>query len=85
MATRTIGAREANQQFSSLLKAIEDDGDTIVITRRGRPVARMIPARQPTDRARIARNIQGILKRYARHSGGGRIDRDALHERGLNT
>ena len=82
MATRVIGAREANQQFSSLLKAVEEDGDTIVITRRGRPIARMSPERRLGDGSAIAEEIRSIFRRYARPSGGGRVERETLHTRG---
>src|SRR5689334_7055623 len=43
---RTVGAREANQQFSRLLKEAES-GREITITRNGQPVARLGPARRP--------------------------------------
>ncbi|MGD9510519.1 MAG: type II toxin-antitoxin system Phd/YefM family antitoxin [Geminicoccaceae bacterium] len=39
---RTVSAREANQQFSKLLEAAAA-GEEIVITRRGLPVARLVP------------------------------------------
>ena len=37
-----ISAREANQQFSKLLEAA--GGEVVTITRRGVPVARLVPA-----------------------------------------
>ena len=39
---RTVSAREANQQFSRLLEAATA-GEEITITRRGVPVARLVP------------------------------------------
>ncbi|MGH6897520.1 MAG: type II toxin-antitoxin system Phd/YefM family antitoxin [Geminicoccaceae bacterium] len=39
---RTVSAREANQGFSKLLQAVVE-GEEVVITRRGRPVARLAP------------------------------------------
>lgn len=39
---RTVSAREANQGFSKLLQAVVE-GEEVVITRRGKPVARMAP------------------------------------------
>lgn len=44
MATVTI--REARQRFSDLIKAAER-GESITITRRGRRVAQLVPAREP--------------------------------------
>jgi prevent-host-death family protein len=39
---RTVSAREANQSFSKLLQAVVE-GEEVVITRRGKPVARLAP------------------------------------------
>ncbi|MDF1585493.1 type II toxin-antitoxin system Phd/YefM family antitoxin [Marinimicrococcus flavescens] len=39
----TISARDANQQFSRILDAAAR-GEEVVITRRGVPVARLVPA-----------------------------------------
>lgn len=44
-----VSARDANQQFSRLLKQAEE-GDTVIITRRGKPVARLVPEAQDVDR-----------------------------------
>ena len=45
---REISVREANQNFSQVIAAAER-GETIVVTKNGRPVARISP--QPQDRA----------------------------------
>ncbi len=39
---RTVSIREANQSFSRLLKDVEA-GETVVITRQGKPVAELKP------------------------------------------
>jgi antitoxin (DNA-binding transcriptional repressor) of toxin-antitoxin stability system len=44
---RTVTAREANQNFSRLLAEVEG-GETVVITRHGRPVAEFRP--KPRDK-----------------------------------
>jgi prevent-host-death family protein len=46
---REISVREANQNFSQVIAAAER-GETIVVTKNGRPVAKITP--QPHDRAR---------------------------------
>lgn len=43
---REMSVREANQNFSQLIAAAER-GETIIITKNGRPVARVSP--QPAD------------------------------------
>ena len=42
MSVREVGAFEAKTHLSRLLDAVEA-GETVVITRRGRPVARLTP------------------------------------------
>jgi prevent-host-death family protein len=49
---RTVSAREANQQFSKILEAAVD-GEEVTITRRGVPVAKLVPLL--TDKVLIAR------------------------------
>ena len=44
MAMKTVTAREANQQFSRLLGEVAE-GEEVVITRRGQPVATLAPYR----------------------------------------
>ena len=39
---RPVSLKEANQQFSRLIRDVEN-GEGFVITRRGRPVARILP------------------------------------------
>lgn len=39
---RTVSLKTANQEFSRLVKEVER-GEDFLITRRGRPVARLIP------------------------------------------
>lgn len=81
---RTISAREANQAFSRLLSEVED-GEDVVITRHGRPVAVLSayrpPALSPERRAAIAHAI-AVMDR-APSSGGRarRFTRDEMHER----
>ena len=45
---RTVSAREANQRFSKLLQAVVE-GEEVVITRRGKPVARLAPIETAAD------------------------------------
>ncbi|MGH7708330.1 MAG: type II toxin-antitoxin system Phd/YefM family antitoxin [Vulcanimicrobiaceae bacterium] len=85
MTTKRIGAREANQQFSALLKEIEDSGDVVIITRRGRPIAELraaapAPAR---DRAAVARRMQELFEKYSRPMGFTGIDRESIYTRGF--
>jgi prevent-host-death family protein len=50
---RSVSAREANQSFSKLLRAVAE-GEEVVITRRGKPVARLAPIEPVVDAERQA-------------------------------
>jgi prevent-host-death family protein len=81
MAIRRVGAREANQQFSALLAAAERDGETIVITRRGKAVARLVP--EPVETAdQKSEAIAVMIERFSRPMGGEPVSRDDLYDRG---
>ena len=83
---REVALREANQRFAEYVRAVEA-GESFVITRRGRPVARLVPIEpgkrvltpeQQAARARALERMQRGIDLGARRR---RFDRDALHER----
>jgi prevent-host-death family protein len=80
---RTISAREANQAFSKLLQSVAE-GEEVLITRRGKPVARLAPVEAaPTDPERQA-EIDRIIARLREGVDLGppaSWTRDELHER----
>jgi prevent-host-death family protein len=57
-----IGAFEARNRLGSLLDRVEH-GEEIVITRRGRPVARLVPAGGAHDRAKARAAAGRIIAR----------------------
>ncbi|KAB2860240.1 MAG: type II toxin-antitoxin system Phd/YefM family antitoxin [Bauldia sp.] len=48
---RRLSATEAARRFSDLLDTIERTGETVVVERRGRPVASITPAPELSGRA----------------------------------
>lgn len=81
----TIGAREANHNFARLLKEVEA-GSEFVVTRHGRPIARIVPMDDdrprrltPAQEAALARSSKRLRQGWA--LGGGRLDRDSLYDR----
>ena len=62
---REVGSYEAKTRLPELLREVER-GETVVITRRGRPVARLVPAEE-IDRAKVREAIEWI--REARKRG----------------
>ena len=81
---RPVSLKEANQQFSRLIRDVEN-GEGFVITRRGRPVARILP--NDETRTQDPQWVAAYERMKARLRvgvplGGLRIeDRDALHDR----
>jgi prevent-host-death family protein len=81
---RSVSAREANQQFSKILREVEA-GAEILVTRRGQPVARIVPAQPPGERqltpeqeAAHARTMARLRKGW--DLGGGKFNRDELYD-----
>lgn len=67
-----IGATEARDRFSQLLDEVES-GETIVITRHGKPVARLVPVSSPS-RERTRETIAELRSfRRGRSLGGVRL------------
>lgn len=78
-----IPLRTANQEFSRLIKDVEK-GETFVITRRGKPIARLEPytadkADDPEWKAAYQRMLSGM--EAGMPLGGLRVDRDDLYDR----
>jgi prevent-host-death family protein len=63
-ATKTVGAYEAKTHLPALLKFVAK-GREVIITRHGKPVAKLVPEEQPIDRQEVFRRIdemRGCLK-----------------------
>lgn len=58
---REIGAFEAKNRLGTLLDWVEQ-GEEVLITRRGKAVARLVPAVPGTDRAKARRAADGIIE-----------------------
>jgi prevent-host-death family protein len=57
---KTVGAFEAKNTLGSLLDLVEK-GEEVVITRRGKRVARLVPDRTPADRERALKAAKDLL------------------------
>jgi prevent-host-death family protein len=78
-----VNLREANQHLSRYVKAVEG-GDVVVITRRGKPVARLIP--EPAVRELTPDQVQARKRTRKRLKKGyllgiDRFDRESIYER----
>ena len=61
---REVGSYEAKTHLPALLKEVEK-GETIVITRRGVPIARLVPAEE-VDREQVREIIARMKEARAR-------------------
>ena len=80
---RTVSLMDANQKFSELIKEVER-GEGFLITRRGRPIAKLV--RHVGDKsadpewASAYRRMMLLLQEGAR-LGGLMVERDELYDR----
>jgi prevent-host-death family protein len=79
---KTVTLREANQAFSRVIREVEA-GEEFTITRNGKPVARLIPARRervltPEQEAALARAL--AIMREGWEIGAGPLNRDELYD-----
>jgi len=72
----TVGSYEAKTLLPALLRRVED-GEEVVITRHGRPIARLVPMERTSARP-VAEAVAGLLDLRERHTLG-----DALCVRDL--
>lgn len=75
--------RQINQELARYIKSVEQ-GDEVVITRRGKPIARLVPIAaerrlSPEQSAALARSLERMRRGYS--LGGQMPARDELHER----
>jgi len=80
--TRNISLRDANQRFSRCIREVEA-GEEFVITRKGKPVARLIPVGgervlTPEQDAALARTIERMEKGWPLDTE--RFNRDDLYD-----
>jgi prevent-host-death family protein len=75
---RSVSAREANQQFARILGEAAN-GEEIVITRRGKPVAVLAPYRRapltPEQEAAIEELVAMMKRGLVHGAGGSRVTR----------
>jgi prevent-host-death family protein len=80
---RRVTAREANQHFAKVLSAVED-GEQVVISKRGKPVAVMSPYKPALDAKHQAAvdHLKAVLKEPLIPAKDFRtFSRDEMHER----
>jgi prevent-host-death family protein len=82
VSMKKVTARDADQRFSKLLAEVAG-GREIVITRHGKPVARLVPVSVQHESAERAAAVKRLCARMKRglSLGGGKFNRDELYDR----
>jgi prevent-host-death family protein len=78
---KTVTAAEANRQFSAVLREVAQ-GQSVLVTSRGKPVATIAPANRARDRSR-ERAKKHLFERLAAIEPSGRVrewSREELYE-----
>jgi len=80
---RRVSLREANQKFSSCIAEVES-GESLVLVRRGKPIARIVPytGNERDLKHETAVSDLATLLKKGLNLGGVRVDRDELYNRG---
>jgi prevent-host-death family protein len=79
IVVRSISAREANQHFSDILGRAAQ-GESIVITRRGEPVAQLAPFSGAPKQSQAWNRLLATLE-AGLPLGGEMFNRDELYDR----
>ena len=80
---RAVSLMTANQEFSRLIREVEQ-GEGVLITRRGRPIAKLVPHRaDKTADAEWAAAYQRMMAQLEEGAslGGLKIRREELYDR----
>jgi prevent-host-death family protein len=86
---KQVTLREANQQFSRLVREVEATGERVLVLRNGKPAVEIAPTRvvramrelTPDQHAAFDGFVESALKRPGSSKGARRWTRDELHER----
>jgi prevent-host-death family protein len=61
---KTVAAAEFKAKCLALIDRVHDEGESITITKRGRTVARLVPAGPADDDERPWLRVRGTLRKY---------------------
>ncbi len=76
---QVVGVFEAKNHLTALLDEVEE-GHEILITRRGKPIARLVPAEAGFDRARARHTADNLLQASKGLTLGGLSIKDLVGE-----
>jgi antitoxin (DNA-binding transcriptional repressor) of toxin-antitoxin stability system len=86
---KQLNLREANQEFSRLVREIEQTRERVLVLRNGKPAVEIVPSgelravrrRTPAQERALRAFLRSARTRPGNSSGQRRWTRDELHER----
>jgi prevent-host-death family protein len=88
VAMKQVTLREANQQFSKLVREVEETGERVLVLRNGKPAVEIAPTARRVMRELTREQgkafeafLEAATKRPGNSRGVRRWRRDELHER----
>jgi prevent-host-death family protein len=86
---KEITLREANQQFSRIVREVEESGEAVRVLRNGKPAVDILPARMGEMRRKLTEDQRAAIDEFIRlareepgnSDGRPHLTRDQLHER----
>ncbi|MBL8859296.1 MAG: type II toxin-antitoxin system prevent-host-death family antitoxin [Planctomycetes bacterium] len=75
----TLGAFEAKNRLSELLERVSS-GESVIITRHGKPIARLVPYDERIERENVRAAVAGLRKLRKGMRLGGLKLRDLIDE-----
>jgi prevent-host-death family protein len=75
----TVGVFEAKNHLTALLDEVEDGGE-VIITRRGKPIARLAPLETGLNRAKARAAAEGLRTASKGQTLGGMTLKDLISE-----
>jgi prevent-host-death family protein len=85
---RKLNLREANQQFSKLVREVEESGEPVTVLRNGKPAVKIVAAepatseRTPAQKAALARLLDP--KNHFTSPPGWRFDKEEMWDERMN-
>jgi prevent-host-death family protein len=85
---KTVTLRDANQQFSKLVREVEESGEPVTVLRNGKPAVKIMAAqpkiaeRTPAQKAALARLLDP--KNHFKSPPGWKHDIEAVRDEAMN-
>ena len=83
--TRTVSLRDANQAFARIVREVEERREAVIVTRRGEPVVKIVPAQDGKRKLTPAqqRAMTELFASVHKHKldlSGWKFNRDEIYE-----